>query len=254
MSRTVVVTGAGSGIGLATAQAFAAAGDTVYACDVDPGRIDAAAASIGDRAVGGVVDVSDYDQVRDFVTRAKRETGQLDVIVNNAGVADGKPNIADISIELWRKVLSINLDGTFFGCRVAAEIMREQGSGRIVNVASISSFRGGMNGAPYTVTKAGILGLTRRIAFDLGPHGITANVICPGAITTGIGDNSKELLGDQFPESAGLTSADALKTLVPAARRGSAEEVAAVAVFLASPEASYVNGTAIAVDGGWLAT
>jgi len=211
MSRTVVVTGAGSGIGLATAQAFAAAGDTVYACDVDAERLETAVGTLGDGAQGGVVDVSSYDDVRDFVTRAKEETGQLDAIVNNAGVADGKPSIAETSLDLWRKVLGINLDGCFHGCKVASEIMLEQGSGRIVNVASVSSFRGGMNGVPYTVSKAGILGLTRRLAFDLGPSGITANAICPGAITTGIGDNSQQLLGDQFPQSkqGTLTSTEA---------------------------------------------
>jgi NAD(P)-dependent dehydrogenase (short-subunit alcohol dehydrogenase family) len=255
MKRTVVVTGAGSGIGLAIAQAFAEAGDAVFACDVSPERVEAAVATLGDSAQGGVVDVSSFDQVKAFVEGAASETGRLDVMVNNAGVADGKPSITETSIELWRRVLDINLDGCFYGCKVAAEIMISQGNGRIINIASVSSFRGGMNGIPYTVSKAGILGLTRRMAFDGGPSGVTTNAICPGAIATDIPANSRSVLGADFPESSqGIgTPTDMIKLLVPAGRRGSPEEVAAVALFLASEAAGYVNGVAVPVDGGWLA-
>ena len=133
--------------------------------------------------------------------------------------------------------------------------MIEQGSGRIINMASISTFSARANGAAYTqVSKAGIYGLTQRLAWELGIHGITVNAILPGAITTGIGGNTRELLGDLLPQSSGglMTAAD-LAALVPVGRRGTADEVAAAAVFLASEAASYINGVALPVDGGLLA-
>jgi NAD(P)-dependent dehydrogenase (short-subunit alcohol dehydrogenase family) len=255
MSRTVIVTGAGSGIGAAIARAFAAQDDVVVACDISAERLQQVAPDLGSQARTVTLDVSDEAAVRAAVREAHEETGRLDVIVNNAGVGDGKPDFVDIDSALWRRVLDINLSGCFYGAQEAARIMVPQGSGRIINMASISSFSARPNGVPYTVAKAGIFGLTQRMAYELAPHGITVNAIVPGAITTGIGSTTTEVLGDLFPATNhGLVAADELRFLVPMARRGSAEEVAAAVVFLASEGASYVTGVMLPVDGGWLVT
>jgi NAD(P)-dependent dehydrogenase (short-subunit alcohol dehydrogenase family) len=248
-----LVTGAGSGIGLAIATAFVGAGDTVYFCDIDAERVHSASEALGATAHGEVVDVSDYDQLKALVERAVRETGRLNVMVNNAGVADGKASIEKTGLDLWRRVISINLDGCFFGCKLASEIMIGQGSGRIINMASISSFRGAVNGVAYTASKHGIVGLTERLASDLGPSGITVNAVGPGAIETGVSVNSEALLGDSYPTgSASTTSDEKLREIVPLGRRAKPQEVASVVLFLASEAASYVSGATVPIDGGWL--
>jgi NAD(P)-dependent dehydrogenase (short-subunit alcohol dehydrogenase family) len=253
-ARTVVVTGAGSGIGLAIANAFAAAGDTVYACDVNGDRLEHATAALGPSVHARVADVSSYDEVEQLIQTAKTETGRLDVLVNNAGIADGKADITQTSLDLWRRIMSINLDGCFHGCKAAAAIMIEQGHGRIVNMSSISSFKGAVNGVAYTASKCAIVGLTKRVAADLGPSGITVNAVCPGSIVTAIGANSEALLGAAYPSgNQSTTSDERIRELVPTGRRGSADEVAATVLFLASAEAGYINGAEIPVDGGWVA-
>src|SRR5438128_1478179 len=146
MSRTVVVTGAGSGIGAAIAVAFAELGDHVYACDISAQRLEAVAAEHEGNVTAVAVDVSDEHAVQRVIRDADKESGRLDVLVNNAGVADGRPDVVDVTTDLWRRVLDINLSGTFYGAREAARIMRPRGVGRIVNVASTSAFSGRGNG------------------------------------------------------------------------------------------------------------
>jgi NAD(P)-dependent dehydrogenase (short-subunit alcohol dehydrogenase family) len=254
VSRTVVVTGAGSGIGAGIARAFVELGDHVYGCDISRERIEQLCAELGDNTTPVVLDVSDEEAVQRAVRAADEETGRLDVLVNNAGVGDGKPPLTETTTELWRRVLDINLSGSFYAGREAARIMLPRGAGRIINVASISTFSGRVNGIPYTVSKAGVFGLTQRMAFELGPHGITVNAILPGTVESGIAATTPEVLGDAFPGGEQpRTSDEALRMLVPAGRRGSPGEVAVAAVFLASEAASYVNGVMLPVDGGWLA-
>jgi NAD(P)-dependent dehydrogenase (short-subunit alcohol dehydrogenase family) len=254
--RTVAITGAGSGIGRAIAEAFAAAGDRVFISDVQEDSVQGLASELGSSVSASRVDVSDYEQVVAFQHGAHSETGRLDIVINAAGVFDGYAGVLETSADLWRRVLDINLSGTFFGCKVAAELMTEQGSGRIISIGSVASFRGGADGIAYTAAKAGMLGLTRRLAVDVGRYGVTANLICPGVIPTGIRANSEQVLGKLSPDQQqGVgVSDDLMNFLIPAQRKGKPSEVAAVAVFLASEGAAYVNGEAIAVDGGWLAT
>ena len=202
-----------------------------------------------------MVDVSDNDQISAFLRSAHERTGRLDVLVSAAGIFDGYAGVIETSPELWRKVLDVNLTGCFLGTKVASELMISQGSGRIISIGSIATFRGGADGIAYTAAKAGMHGMTRRLAFDVGRHGVTANMICPGVIPSGIRANSEEVLGDLSPEQQrgiGVTP-ELMDFLIPAGRQGLPEEVAAVAVFLASDGAAYVNGTAVSVDGGWVA-
>jgi NAD(P)-dependent dehydrogenase (short-subunit alcohol dehydrogenase family) len=254
--RTVAITGAGSGIGRAIAEAFAAAGDRVFISDVQEDSVRELASELGSSVSASRVDVSEYEQVLTFQHGAHTETGRLDVVVNAAGVFDGYAGVLETTEDLWRRVLDINLNGTFFGCKVAAELMTAQGSGRIISIGSVASFRGAADGIAYTAAKTGMLGLTRRLAVDVGRYGVTANLICPGVIPTGIRANSEQVLGKLSPDQQqGVgVSEDLMNFLIPAQRKGKPSEVAAVAVFLASEGAAYVNGEAIAVDGGWLAT
>lgn len=254
-ARTVLVTGGGSGIGAATAEAFAADGARVFVCDISGDRAGTVAGRIGAAAEPLVLDVSDEEAVRAAFVHVLETAGRLDVLVNNAGIGDGQRRIVDTTTEVWRRVQGINLDGVFFCAREAARIMLDQGSGRIVNVASVSTFSGRANGVPYTASKGAVFSLTRRLACELGPHGITANTILPGAIETGISATTQEVLGDDMPPPAEPAAAPpgGLFSRIPAGRRGSADEVASAAVFLASDGASYVNGVTLPVDGGWLA-
>jgi NAD(P)-dependent dehydrogenase (short-subunit alcohol dehydrogenase family) len=254
--RTVAITGAGSGIGRAIAEAFVEARDRVFISDVQEESVRQLASELGSSASASRVDVSSYEQVVAFLQAAHAETGRLDVLVNAAGVFDGYAGVLETGEDLWRRVLDINLNGTFFGCKAAAELMTKQGSGRIISIGSVASFRGAADGIAYTAAKAGMLGLTRRLAVDVGRYGVTANLICPGVIPTGIRANSEQVLGDLSPDQQqGVgVSEDLMNFLIPARRKGKPSEVAAVAVFLASDGAAYINGEAIAVDGGWLAT
>lgn len=250
-----MVTGAGSGIGRAIAEAFAAEGDTVFVCDISQSRIDEVAQALGASDRGAVVDVSDDEQVTGFVRAAHERTGRLDVLVNAAGIFDGYAGVSETTPELWRRVLEVNLTGCFLGTKAASELMIVQGSGRIISIGSIATFRGGADGIAYSAAKAGMHGMTRRLAIDVGRHGVTANMICPGVIPSGIRANSEEVLGDLSPAQGrgiGVTQ-ELMDFLIPAGRQGLPEEVAAVAVFLASAGAAYVNGTAVSVDGGWVA-
>jgi NAD(P)-dependent dehydrogenase (short-subunit alcohol dehydrogenase family) len=258
--RTVVVTGAASGIGLGIARAFHALGDVVHLVDISKSRLDEATADWStDRPFHlHEADVADFQRLEAIVEEACADgSGAVDVMVNNAGVFDGYSNILETSPELWDRVLGINLTGTFNGCKVAATRMIPAGGGRIINVGSVAASRSAADGLSYVASKAGVVGLTKRLAVDVGPHGVTANVICPGTIATGIRKNSEEILGSEVDMNRGVsaTFSQELKDyLIPAHRTGTVEEVASLAVYLASTPAGYLNGQVIYVDGGWTAT
>lgn len=251
--RSVVVTGAGAGIGRAIAGAFLDAGDRVFVADISHKRLDETATDLGtDRLTTHVVDVTDFAAVSDLVAHAVADTGQLDVMVNNAGVFDGWASIDETSPELWRKIIEVNLTGNFHGCKAAADVMTKQGSGRIISIGSVAGQRGAADGLAYAASKAGIEGLNRRLAYDLGPHNVTANVVAPGVIKTDIRANSGEILGDLVDTNRGVgVSPELMDFLIPARRGGTPEEVAAAVFFLASPSAGYINGQVLQIDGGW---
>ena len=256
--RTVAVTGAGSGIGQAIALAFAQTGDHVHVGDVSATRLAETQAALGANSAvtTHLLDVTDFAAMQQFVRAADADgNGGLAVFVNCAGVFDGYAGIDETTPELWQRIIDVNLTGCFNGCKAAAAALVPRGAGRIINIGSVAGQHGGADGLSYAASKAGIEGMTRRLAIDVGRHGITANVIAPGVISTNIRANSAEVLGDLVNVNRGVgTSSDKMDYLIPVGRPGRADEIAAAAYFLASDAAAYITGQVISVDGGWDAT
>jgi NAD(P)-dependent dehydrogenase (short-subunit alcohol dehydrogenase family) len=254
-----IVTGAGSGNGLAIATAFAREGARVAIGEYSEPRGMAAVdriESAGGEAIQIRTDVSRWQDVDRLVAETVRQFGRLDVMVNNAGVLDGYATCIDTSTELFDTVLGINLRGTFFGCKRALVEMVAAGYGKIVNIASVAGLVAMGGGTAYTASKHAVIGLTRQIACDYGPRGIRANAICPGTIATNLRETSREILGAGAPDmnrGLGASSPERIREVVPLGTRGTPEDVANVAVFLASAESDYFNGQTLVVDGGWLA-
>jgi 3-oxoacyl-[acyl-carrier protein] reductase len=240
--KVVLVTGAGSGIGRAIARQVHAEGGDVVAIDVVATGVQALAEQLGhDRLAAVELDIRDGEQVDATVNDVVAQHGGVDVLFNNAGVSDQFTAAADTSDDLWESVLGVNLIGPFRLARRVLPSMLSRGGGAIVNTGSVASVVGGAGGAAYTVSKHGILGLTRSLAIDYGSKGVRVNAVLPGAIRTGLTSSA----------DAVVEGADDAISATPAGRWAEPEEVAKVAVFLASEDASFVHGSAYTVDGGW---
>lgn len=255
--RNIIITGAGSGIGAAAARAFSESGDRVHLFDLSQERLDDVAAELKTVKIYQV-DVTDAHRVRETVEGIEKEFGSVDVLVSNAGIFDGLAGIEETSYELWHKIIETNLTGAFNIIKPASEAMVRQKSGRIITISSIAATRTSPDGLSYDTSKAGLEGMTRRLAVDLGKYGITANTVAPGVIETDILATSGEILGDLAGQDSGgdnsESNAQFLETVVPARRTGQPSEVAATIHFLASEGASYINGEVIHVEGGWIAS
>jgi 2-hydroxycyclohexanecarboxyl-CoA dehydrogenase len=243
--RVAVVTGAASGIGLAIAQRLAEDGLRVAIFDLDLAAAEEAATRIG--ATGGTalaveVDVAEPDQVTAGVTRVADELGGPTVLVNNAGI-EGFAPFLDITLETWERLLRVNLTGTFLCCQAVVPHMVEAGWGRIVNISSSSAQGGQPLMSHYVSSKAGMIGLTKALALELGPLGITVNTIPPGFIDTPMlrASEAKGLLGKGVEFHASQT---------PVRRAGRPEDLAATTSFLVREEAAYITGQVIGVNGG----
>jgi len=242
--KVALVTGAGRGLGQGFALAFAEAGADVALLD----RTGAAETAEQVRAMGrralsiecdlGTATVEDLDAL---VHRVSDELGSLDVLVNNAGIIRRHPAI-DFSEEDWDDVLQINLKAVFFLSRAAGQVMKEQGRGKIINVASMLSFQGGILIPSYAAAKSGVAGITRSLANEWAGLGINVNAVAPGYFAT---DNTAPLRADE-------DRAAAILGRIPAGRWGTPSDLQGAAVFLASSASDYVHGAIIPVDGGWL--
>lgn len=251
-NQVVLVTGAGNGIGAGIVQAMAAAGAHVACADID---MDAAQRS-ADAAVGEGVkslalsaDVGDVNAIEAMLERTMERFGRLDVIVNNAGVTR-KAYIMDLTEADWDRIHRVNAKGVFFCLQGAARRMIDQGGGRIINMASIAG-RGyaGTSNAAYAASKGAVIALTKTAAQQLGRHNITVNAICPGVTRTALLDQ----IFSTLQETDGISKADAEARAarpIPLGRVNEPEDIAAMAVFLASPGARNITGQAYNVDGG----
>ncbi len=257
LSGCAVVTGGGSGIGRGIATALAKAGAPVAVVDLlsDGGKETAAAISrAGGRATFVQADVSRFADVDAAISAAVRELGPLGILVNAAGILDGYAPVTELTPTVWERVIAINLSGTFYACKRALVDMVAARRGRIINIASVAGVVGSGGGPAYTASKHGVVGLTRQLAITHAAQGITINAIGPGAVQTGLRANTVRILGSDAPVMRGVGGDDAaVKAITPAERRGTIEEIAACAVFLATEAASYVTGHTLVVDGGWTA-
>lgn len=265
--KVALVTGAGTGIGLAIARRFAEEGARVVVNDLKLATAQKAVSEIGDeRALAVAADVSDSDQVKQMFQQVEREFGALDVLVNNAGILDtgageverfvqvSEARLAEagsgqgitthwemtrnLSDESWRRMMGVHLDGTFYCCREAIGLMAPREQGAIVNLSSVAGLSG-IDAVPhYSAAKAGILGFTRALAAELGSQNIRVNAICPGYIETSMTSGVSEPLRH------------ALSSQTPLLRWGRPDEIASVAAFLASDDASFCTGQWISPNGG----
>src|ERR1700735_2494102 len=248
--KRAIVTGAGSGIGRASAALFAAEGAAVLAVDRAEAAVAETVAAItraGGRAIALAADVGNEAEVEGYIARAIAEFGGLDVIYANAGISGGLVPLFEQSVEQWQEVLRINLIGPFLAIKHAGPHLVRQGQGSIICTASVAGLRANAGGNPYSASKAGVISLVQTAANALGGTGVRVNAICPGLIETG-------MTQPIFERARARGTEDKIGQLNPLHRHGEPHEIAAMALFLASDDASYVNGQAIAVDGGLLST
>ena len=245
-NKVALVTGAASGLGLATAKAFAQSGASVVLADWNEKAVRAAAEELagqGHKTLAIECDVSDDAQVEAMVEQTVSTFGQLDAAYNNAGVQNVLAETADYPREDYDRVMAINLRGVWSCMKFELRQMRTQGSGAIVNCSSLGGLVGGPERASYHAAKHGVIGLTKSAALEYAARGIRINAVCPGLIETAMSDQMK---------AAGQTEAlEAMLKEVPIGRIGRAEEIADMVLWLCSSASSFVVGQAIAVDGGY---
>jgi meso-butanediol dehydrogenase/(S,S)-butanediol dehydrogenase/diacetyl reductase len=243
--QSVLVTGGANGLGLATAQRFAAEGARVWVADMDP-ETPAKGAAFG--GAGVIIDVSEPGAIDRLVDVIVGKTGRLDVAVAAAGIAGGAP-VAELEDDLYRTIMSTNLDGVLRTCRAAARVMLLRRQGSIITVSSVFGREGPAGTAAYAASKAGVIGLTQSLARELAPDGIRVNCIAPGHMMTDLYANAVA----RRAARAGIPieeQFDKERARVPMGKFGTGEHVAGLSAFLASPDAEYITGQTINVDGG----
>jgi NAD(P)-dependent dehydrogenase (short-subunit alcohol dehydrogenase family) len=246
--KVALVTGGGSGIGLATAELFAREGAKVVIGDVDQASAERAVAAIGDGAACHKLDVAREDEWVATTDTIVREFGRLDILVNNAGVALMK-TVEDTTLAEWRSLMAVNLDGVFLGCRHAVRVMKGRGGGAIVNISSVAGLIGHPTLAAYCASKGGVRLLTKSVALHCARegYGIRCNSVHPSFADTPMLDGMLALTGDPAKTRAGWTGAAPLRRLAQPV------EVARTILFLASDESAFTTGAELVVDGGMTA-
>ncbi len=240
--RVAIVTGAASGMGRATAHLLSDEGASVAVCDINPNGVEQVVEEIqeaGQSAAGYVVDLEDSSAISEFASKVKSDLGPIDILINNAGVSVGGAIAEEDFEDLWRATFAVNLDAQMRLIRACLADLKRNQDGRIVNIASTEGLGGSAKISPYTASKHGVVGLTKALAVELGPLGVTVNAVCPGPIHTG--------MTEKIPLDAKETFARRRTALK---RFGNPEEVAHITLSLVLPSASYITGAAIPVDGG----
>ncbi|MFC7408381.1 3-oxoacyl-ACP reductase FabG [Hydrogenophaga atypica] len=238
--KVSLITGAAQGIGLATALKFAQEGATVVVCDIQQAGVDAAVAqcqAVGATAVGFVLDVTQREMVDAVVAQVKDRFGRIDVLVNNAGITQDA-RLQKMTLEQFDRVIDVNLRGVFHCTQAVADTMVAQGSGVILNASSVVGIYGNFGQTNYAATKFGVIGFTKTWSRELGPKGVRVNAVAPGFVETPILSTIPDKVLDE------------MRAHVPLKRLGKPEEIANAYAFLASDEASYVNGAVLEVSGG----
>jgi NAD(P)-dependent dehydrogenase (short-subunit alcohol dehydrogenase family) len=243
--NVALITGAGQGIGQRTACVLAQRKYRVVLNDMHkPDATIALLKELGGETMVALGDISDEEAVADMAADVKDRFGRIDVLVNNAGISCIKP-AEDTSVSEWRRVIDINLLGTFLCCREFGKMMLQQRSGSIINVASVAGLLGVAERAAYNASKHGVVGLTRTLAAEWGGRGVRCNAVCPGWVKTPMDDSA---------QSAGLYSDEDITSRIPLARFATADDVAQAIAFLADPaQSAFINGHTLSVDGGWAA-
>jgi 2-hydroxycyclohexanecarboxyl-CoA dehydrogenase len=244
MSRVAVVTGAASGMGLAIGQRLAAHGHRTALLDLDGEAAERAATNLrasGATAFAAAVDVADRGAVDDALGRVRAELGPVDIMVTSAGLDEFTP-FTEISAAQWDRMLAVNLTGAFHCLQAAVPDMLAAGWGRIVTISSSSAQGGAPRMAHYVASKGGVIGLTKALAVELGPRGITVNTIPPGAIETPMSRRAQD--------TGSLPDTEIIAKMIPVRRMGTAEDIAAACAFLCSEEAGYITGQQINLNGG----
>ncbi len=246
--KVALVTGAASGLGLATAKAFAEAGASVVLADNNQKQVEAAAkelANKGYKTLAVTCDVSDDVQVEAMVKKTVTEFGRLDAAYNNAGIQNVLAETADSPRDDYDRVMAVNLRGVWSCMKFELQVMREQGSGAIVNCSSLGGLIGGNQRGTYHAAKHGVIGFTKSAALEYATRGIRVNDVCPGMIRTPMSDRMEA-------EGQGPALKAMLDNFVPMKREGRPEEIANTVLFLCSDAASYITGQSISVDGGFV--
>jgi NAD(P)-dependent dehydrogenase (short-subunit alcohol dehydrogenase family) len=248
--KVAVITGAGSGMGKEMALLFGLEGAKLVLADISQAALDQVVAEVkqnGGQAVGVSANVAKEEDVQNMIETAVKTYGSLDILVNNAGIMDKMTPVTELTDELWERVIAVNATGPMRAIRKALPIMIGQGKGVIINTASIGGLYGSRAGAAYTASKHAVVGLTKNVGFQYADAGIRCNAIAPGGVETNIMADA----GDMNPESRGLRKAMSGAGFNP--RNGKPEEIAKIALFLASDDSSFINGTVITADAGWTA-
>ena len=250
-NKTIVITGAAMGLGLASAKDLASQGANIALVDYNAEKLNSAQDEIAKewpsaKIITVVADVSDEQAVKRYVDEAVKAFGRIDGFYNNAGIEGRQAGMTEYDVEIFKKVIDINLMGVYYGMRYIIPVMKEQNYGRIVNVASVGGIRGVLNQVPYVASKHAVSGMTKNAALEYGRYGINTNAIAPGAILTPMVAEAFKEVNPADPKAAEAEYAQRN----PTRRLGLPDEVARVVTFLLSEDASYINGQTVVIDGG----